>query len=86
MREFNDVVEMFNPTMNSLYRSQYMTKVPREQLLNYNYGGYPRINMDNENELEWWDFNEDYKRRIGESTAAQSGLTAATAVTPTTQP
>ncbi len=86
MREFNDVVEMFNPSMNSLMRDQYMTKISREQLLNYNYNGYPRINMDT-NELEWWDFTTEYNKRMAENTTAQAGLAPAVATAPTaTQP
>ena len=77
---------MFNPSMNSLMRDQYMTKISREQLLNYNYNGYPRINMDT-NELEWWDFTTEYNKRMAENTTAQAGLAPAVATAPTaTQP
>ncbi|WJJ54908.1 virion structural protein [Xanthomonas phage RTH11] len=78
MREFNDVGEMFNPCMHPLYREKYMTRIPREILETYNYGGYPRINMDT-NELEWWDFNEAYQKRMAENASAQSSLSAAVA-------
>ena len=82
LREFNDVSEMFNPCMNSLYRDKYMTKVPREMLHAYNYDGYPRINLLT-NELEWWDFTTTYQSRLRENTSAQAGLAAVTATTPT---
>lgn len=78
MREFNDVVEIFNPAMNVLYRNQYMVQVPREQLHRYNYAGYPRIDM-NTNELQWWDFKEIYQRRMQEDASAASNTAAAAA-------
>jgi hypothetical protein len=82
LREFNDVSEMFNPAMNSLYRDKYMIKVPREVLSGYNYDGYPRINMLT-NELEWWDFKDRYEKRMQENATAKSNMAAAVAVAPT---
>ena len=82
LREFNDVGELFNPCMNSLYRTKYMTKIPRELLPSYNYDGYPRIDMQT-NELEWWDFTDNYQKRLRENASARNSIVAATATTPT---
>jgi hypothetical protein len=76
MREFNDVVEIFNPAMNPLYRDKYMVKIPREKLHMYNYGGYPRIDMQT-NELQWWDFRDSYERRLREDSDAVAGRKSA---------
>jgi len=76
LREFNDVVQIFNPAMHPLYRDKYMVKVPREQLHAYNYAGYPYIDM-NTNELQWWDFRELYERRTREDATAAAGTSAA---------
>lgn len=78
IREFNDVVEIFNPDM-SIYRRQAagMIMVPREQLHGYNYYGYPFIDPLT-NELQWWDYKEAYDRRMRENAAAASPASTAT--------
>ncbi len=82
IREFNDLHEfIFCPQMQDDNRPRYMTKIPRNNLIAYNYGGYPRIDPET-NELEWWDFNESYQQRMAENASAQNGLV--TAVTPQT--
>lgn len=82
IREFNDVVEMFNPSMHPVYRDKYMIKIPRMELATYNYGGYPRIDP-NTNELQWWDFRTNYEARQRENTAAVNALPQVAGVFPT---
>lgn len=69
MQEFNDVVEIFNPDMADGRREQAMVKIPRTELVALNYHGYPRIDMDQQNELQWWMSKEDYATVKGGSQA-----------------
>lgn len=82
MREFNDVVTIFNPHMSDGFRDKYLVKVPREELHAYNYAGYPRIDMDNSNELEWWDFKDTYQKRMSENSDAKRRMQEAMALFP----
>lgn len=82
LREFNDVVMMFNPSMHPIYRSQYMTKIPRDQLATHNYDGYPWIDT-NTNELQWWEFTPTYQARLNENAAAQAALSQVAGLFPT---
>lgn len=81
LREFNDVGELFNPCMNSLYRNTYMIKIPLEDLNAMNSYGYPRINLDT-NELEWWEFKQRYQALKNQDSAAKSSIAVVTATTP----
>jgi len=53
VREFNQVVCIFNPNMRDESRDGSMYKLPYELLTFFNHRGYPRINQNNY-ELEWW--------------------------------
>lgn len=78
MREFNDVVEIFNPAMMAPFRDKFMIKIPRAELNTYNYAGYPRIDMET-NELQWWDSRDQYERRQRENIAAMANTSIVTA-------
>jgi hypothetical protein len=60
VKEFNDVVQMFNIGMLDELRSTYYTKVPDAYKPLFNNSGYPRIDPKTM-ELEWWIRTEDFK-------------------------
>lgn len=62
IKEFNDTVEIFNPSMKTQARGQSMTKVSKASAGLFNNRGYPRINPTN-NDLEWWVPNALYASR-----------------------
>ena len=53
VKEFNETVKIFNPTMSDVTREGSMVKIPYDLLLYFNHRGYPRINEETY-ELEWW--------------------------------
>lgn len=53
IKEFNDTVEIFNPSMRKENRNNVMVAVPKNVLSLFNNRGYPRINPETY-ELEWW--------------------------------
>lgn len=53
IKEFNDTVVIFNPSMSDTNRLNSMYKIDYSVLHYFNYNGYPRIDPDT-NELEWW--------------------------------
>lgn len=53
IKEFNDIVCIFNQSMVNGRREQALMKIPMDMLSMFNYRGYPRINPNNY-ELEWW--------------------------------
>jgi hypothetical protein len=53
IRQFNDTVCIFNPSMRDEFRENAYEKIPVALLQIFNNRGYPRINPDN-NVLEWW--------------------------------
>lgn len=60
IEEFNDLVGIFNPAMQTKNISS-MTKIPFESLSLFNNRGYPRINI-NTRELEWYVDGDTYSR------------------------
>lgn len=60
-KEFNDISGFYNHDLLDTRRTSKMTKLRREELIAFNYYGYPRINPLTQ-ELEWWVYNDDYKR------------------------
>jgi hypothetical protein len=61
IREFNDIVGLFNPNMSNARRaaSGYV-KLSQTELATFNYYGYPYIDPKNQNELQWWVKPDDY--------------------------
>lgn len=53
IKQFNQVVEIFNPSMRDTHRNSSMVKVGQSLLQYFNNRGYPRINP-NDYELEWY--------------------------------
>jgi hypothetical protein len=53
IREFNQVVAIFNPYMYDNYRTSTMVLIPREMQHLFKNRGYPRINPETY-EFEWW--------------------------------
>lgn len=74
MREFNDVVVTFNESMAPGRREREMIRIPRQDQTAHNYDGYPWIN-EITHELQWWDFPDNYRRRMEENVAAEAQLT-----------
>lgn len=58
--EFNRLVTDFNSDMVDGKRTSTHTKLSKEELGYFNFVGYPRINVENHNELEWWVPNAVY--------------------------
>lgn len=52
--EFNKLTVMFNPDMGDGERQKKMVQITPEQRKLFNYKGYPWINLQTNNELEWW--------------------------------
>ncbi len=52
-KEFNQCVAQANPMMEDAYREKTMIKIDSSLATNFNYMGYPYVNM-NTSELEWW--------------------------------
>lgn len=60
IREFNDIVGLFNPNMNDTNRtSSGYVKLSKVELALFNYYGYPYIDPKTY-ELQWWVKAEDY--------------------------
>ena len=59
IKEFNEVVKIFNPMMKDGTREGVMQKIPMSLLQLFNHEGYPRVNPNNY-ELEWWIPNQQY--------------------------
>lgn len=79
MREFNDVVCMFNEKMLPSRRQREMVRIPREMQTLFNYDGYPYIDI-NTNELQWWTTKSDFERRLNENSQAVALLTSTQAI------
>lgn len=62
VREFNDTVKIFNPSMRDANRGTDMVKVDSSLLQLFNNRGYPFINP-NSYELEWWVFRDNFLQR-----------------------
>lgn len=58
--EFNKTTVMFNPDMGDDVRNDRMQKITPEERKLFNYRGFPWINLDKDNELEWWVDNDVY--------------------------
>lgn len=65
VKEFNDTVAIFNPSMADDKRSKEMTKIPYSLLPYSNHAGYPHIDMST-TELEWYLPNRDYGGMAGQ--------------------
>lgn len=74
VEDFNYVVGMFNPDMLPLIASDdeylprgkdYMRLLTREEIIVFNYYGYPRINPITM-ELQWWVYSDDYESVMSE--------------------
>lgn len=61
--EFNETVQIFNPSMNDAARSRDMIKIPPDFLNLFNNRGYARIDPDTY-ELEWYVFREDFQKKV----------------------
>jgi hypothetical protein len=59
IREFNTIVQLFNPNMRDDKRDTEMVRLKPREFNFFNHYGYPLINpLDSE--LEWWVFKKDY--------------------------
>lgn len=58
--EFNKVTLMHNPDMGDDVREDRMQKVTPQERKLLNYRGFPWINLQKNNELEWWVDNDIY--------------------------
>jgi hypothetical protein len=58
--EFNKTTVMFNGDMGDDVREDRMQKVTPEERKLFNYRGFPWINLEKDNELEWWVDNDVY--------------------------
>ncbi len=63
IKEFNEVTEIFNPSMRSANRANDMVQVPKALLVVFNNRGYPRINPATY-ELEWYVSKQMYNARV----------------------
>lgn len=61
IREFNDLVALFNNEMADGNRSRAMQRLTKDELSYFNYYGYPYIVPDSQ-KLEWWVTKADYAR------------------------
>lgn len=60
LTDFNDVVTIFNPSMDDSVRESVMVKVPAALRDVFNFERlYPRVNLTTA-ELEWWCFSSDF--------------------------
>lgn len=73
IREFNDLVYLFNPDMASLTRGRLMKQVPYKYLALFNYYGYPYIHPRSL-ELQWWVYTADYDAIIAQTDAIRSSV------------
>lgn len=60
VKEFNDVVTLFNPGMENVSRSKLYKKLNKDQAYFFNYSGYPYIDPLTF-ELQWWVPIEDFE-------------------------
>lgn len=58
--EFNKLTAIHNPDMGDDVREDRMTQISPEERKLFNYRGFPWINLENNNELEWWVDNDVY--------------------------
>ena len=59
IKEFNDVVCLFNGSMTDSNRAGKMHKLTQSEVTVFNHRGYPRIDPDSY-EFQWWVSNTDY--------------------------
>ena len=64
--EFNKVVGVFNPNMKDGVREMTMMPVPKRRIDEFNWKGYPHINLNNA-ELEWFVSMDTVRRVSGET-------------------
>jgi hypothetical protein len=69
IKEFNDTVVIFNPSMSNSRRNTDMVKVNKNLIQMFNNRGYPRINPTN-NQLEWWVSSQLFKTRTDQFLAS----------------
>lgn len=78
--EFNKLVAIFNPSMADGVREKKMVRIEPGYRKLFNYKGFPWINLNHNNELEWWIDSNEYEKvlkgnlqsspaRLGESEA-----------------
>lgn len=65
IKEFNDVVFMFNSDMGEARKSK-MVQLKKNELNIFNYYGYPYIHPRSF-ELQWWVYKEDYDQIIAQT-------------------
>lgn len=63
IKEFNDTVSIFNPSMRDSKRDEDMVRVPTLFINNFNNRGYPRINPST-SELEWYVDQDVYEQAL----------------------
>lgn len=63
MKDFNTVVEIFNPNMREGRRQAAYEYIPLAFRYIFNNKGYPRINLET-SELEWWISREEYENGL----------------------
>jgi hypothetical protein len=64
IKEFNDVVQLFNGSMTDNYRSSKMHQLTQSEVVLFNHRGYPRIDPDTY-EMQWWVSKSDYSAIMG---------------------
>jgi len=69
VKEFNETVALFNPSMSSDYRSKDMLEIPFASINSYNHQGYPYIDPKT-SELKWFITQKDYTSTSGKALAA----------------
>lgn len=78
LKDFNDVVKIFNPSMEDGTRENTMIQVPYQLRGVFNFNRlYPRINLST-SELEWWCFSDVFNKVTNAWLKSQSSGSSAT--------
>lgn len=77
IKEFNDCVQIFNPSMRDGARDNEMIKIDESLKMLFNGRGYPRVNPDNY-EMEWWIFADLFRSRTNVLLARNLGTPSQT--------
>jgi hypothetical protein len=72
VKEFNDTVAIFNPSMLDENRDNDMVKIPNELITKFNSRGHPRINPHT-SAMEWYLSYSEYEKRLSELSVSYLG-------------
>lgn len=74
-KEFNPILSELDGIGSNITQTSSLVRIPHSMIQAFNYNGYPWINMDYMNELQWWLPIEQYQAKLNEINAVYSPVT-----------